>query len=66
MLQGEWIDYDGSGQPVGDGVMVDVMTKHEQERDVFTSDPGEAVSWDWRAGLGDCTIVRYKVVENGG
>ena len=65
MQANEWIDYDGSGQPVDDEVMVDVMTRFEVDFCVFESDPQVACSWEWRGGFGDNEIVKYKVVENG-
>ena len=62
---GEWIEYDGSGQPVEDDVLVEVVMAVERcERDYVTL-VREAESYDWDANLADpdCDIVAYKVVK---
>ena len=62
----EWIEYDGSGQPVEDGVLVEVIMA---AIDGGVRDYGpwidRAGSWRWcrsTSGLND--IVAYKVVSN--
>ena len=62
---GEWIEYDGSGQPVEDGVPVEVVMAVERyERDYFPMS-SRAEDLRWSASLNDpsCDIVTYKVVE---
>ena len=62
---GEWIEYDGSGQPVEDDVLVEVVMAVERcERDYVTL-VREAESYNWDANLADpdCDIVAYKVVK---
>lgn len=60
---GEWVEYDGSGQPVEDDVLVEVVMAVERcERDYVVL-VREAESYDWDANLDDpdCDIVAYKV-----
>ena len=62
---GEWIEYDGSGQPVEDGVPVEVVMAVERyERDYFPM-ASRAEDLRWSASLNDpsCDIVAYKVVK---
>ena len=62
---GEWIEYDGSGQPVEDGVPVEVVMAVERyERDYFPMS-SRAEDLRWSASLNDpsCDIVAYKVVK---
>ena len=59
---GEWIEYDGSGQPVEDDVVVEVLlTVEDGERD-YGPWKQRAGSFRWsRNGYND--IVAYKVVK---
>ena len=62
---GEWIEYDGSGQPVEDDVWVEVVMALERyERDHATL-LRRAGDWFWDANLCDpgSGIVAYKVVK---
>ena len=62
---GEWIEYDGSGQPVEDDVLVEVVMAVERyERDYFPM-YRRAEDLRWSASLNDpsCDIVAYKVVK---
>lgn len=59
---GEWIEYDGSGQPVEDGVLVEVMLAVEDGELYHNPWKQRAESWRWsRDGYND--IVAYKVVK---
>ena len=61
---GEWIEYDGSGQPVEDGVEVEAL--FSQEREAQTYRPVQDCAKDWRWDWGvvwDEDIVAYKVVK---
>ena len=62
---GEWIEYDGSGQPVEDDVYVEVIMEVEQRRRDYTPMLRRAEDWDWNAYLYDASsdIVAYKVVK---
>ena len=62
---GEWVEYDGSGQPVEDDVLVEVVMAVERyERDYFPMSI-RAEDLRWSASLNDpsCDIVTYKVVK---
>ena len=62
---GEWVEYDGSGQPVEDDVLVEVVMAVERyERDWFPMS-SRAEDLRWSASLNDpsCDIVAYKVVK---
>ena len=64
---GEWVEYDGSGQPVEDDVLVEVvMVVERYERDYFSMS-SRAEDLRWSASLNDpsCDIVAYKVVKEG-
>ena len=63
---GEWIEYDGSGQPVEDGVLVEVIMAAERRERDYTSLVRMAEVWDW--GPRWCHrngghVVAYKVVK---
>lgn len=62
---GEWIEYDGSGQPVENNVIVDVIIKGERERKYYAQRPEPAYrwSWDWSRGFKQSRIVAYKIVK---
>ena len=62
---GEWVEYDGGGQPVEDDVWVEVvMALERRERDYATL-IRRADDWPWDVGLydPDSDIVAYKVVK---
>lgn len=59
---GEWIEYDGSGQPVEDDVVVEVLLTVEDGELYHSPWKQRAESWRWsRNGYND--IVAYKVVK---
>ena len=59
---GEWIEYDGSGQPVEDDVLVEVLVAVEDGVRYHNPWKDRAGSWRWcTGGLND--IVAYKVVK---
>lgn len=53
-----WIEYDGSGQPVKDKVLVDLLFKDEREDRNYRNYPDRADNWLWD----DENIVAYRVV----
>lgn len=59
---GEWIEYDGSGQPEEDDVIVEVLLQEERDTCCWRSaaDTAGSVYWDGR-GLGK--IAAYKIVK---
>ena len=63
---GEWIEYDGSGQPVeDDGLVEAIMAVERRERD-YTSLVRMAEVWDWEprwCHRNGGHIVAYKVVK---
>ena len=63
---GEWIEYDGSGQPVEDGVLVEVVVAVERDKRHYAALRCRAEVWEWDARLDDPDgdIVAYKVVSN--
>ena len=64
---GEWIEYDGSGQPVEDGVLVEVVVAVERDKRHYAALPCRAEVWEWNTHLlddPDRDIVAYKVVSN--
>lgn len=61
---GEWVEYDGSGQPVEDDVLVEVLIAVEDGERDYGPWKNRAGSWRWcrsKSGLSD--IVAYKVVK---
>ena len=66
---GEWIEYDGSGQPVGDDELVEVLLLHERDAHECkqTAILARRWCWDWCRGWlafsEDANIVAYKVVK---
>ena len=61
---GEWIEYDGSGQPVEDDVEIEALFSHERERKYYAPCQDDAEDWCWKLGLlGGADIVAYKVVK---
>ena len=62
---GEWVEHDGSGQPVGDGVLVEVLMVGERDERDYAIRVREAKYWDWGASLYDPNedIVAYKVCK---
>ena len=66
---GEWVEYDGSGQPVEDDVLVEVLLLHERDAHEYKQKKSKAWRWcwdccsDWLAFSEDENIVAYKVVK---
>ena len=66
---GEWIEYDGSGQPVGDDELVEVLLLHERDAHEYKQNESRArrLCWGWCSGWfafsEDANIVAYKVVK---
>ena len=64
---GEWIEYDGSGQPVEDDVEVEALFSHERESRSYTpcQDAAGNCGWhqDWCRRHGYEHIIAYKVVK---
>ena len=62
---GEWIEYDGSGQPVEDGVLVEAVMIVERDKRCYVGLRCRAEVWEWNACLDDPAgdIVAYKVVK---
>ena len=62
---GEWVEYDGSGQPVEDGVRVEIVMASERAGRVFAPVLLKAEDWFWGARAYDASndIVAYKVVK---
>ena len=64
---GEWVEYDGSGQPVEGDVLVEVLMLHERDAHEYKQKESEAWRWDWCRGWlassEDENIVAYKVVK---
>ena len=62
---GEWIEYGGSGQPVGDSLLLEVLLQVEREEQNYTAWQRMAENWKWEIrpdGQGG-NIVAYKVVK---
>lgn len=57
---GEWIEYDGSGQPVEDDVEIEALFSHERESRSYVPCQDDAEYWFWGSD-----IVAYKVVKEG-
>ena len=59
-----WIEYDGSGQPANDRVLVEIMYRHERENKEWYScdEPADSWPWEWdkHSSLND--VVAYRVV----
>ena len=62
---GEWIEYDGSGQPVEDGVLVEIVIAYERYERGYAPVFHRAEDLRWSANPDDpsCDIVAYKVVK---
>ena len=63
---GEWIEYDGSGQPVEDDVNVEVLYLYERENQFYDPCIYEASDFCWEKNEGKrlSDIVAYKVVKS--
>ena len=63
---GEWIEYDGSGQPVEDDVPVEIIVAYERDEQAYVPVFHRAESLRWSATRNDpsCDIVAYKVCKN--
>ena len=59
---GEWIEYDGSGQPVENGVLVAVILAAERDDCDYMPMLCRAENFRWSSSLDDpsCDIVAYK------
>ena len=64
---GEWIEYDGSGQPVKDDVEVEAVMAVERRVRGYITRIRKAEDWSWGSDLYDpgSDIVAYKVVKEG-
>ena len=62
---GEWIEYDGSGQPVEDDVLVEVVMALERYERDYADTLRRAEDWPWNVNPYDpgSDIVAYKVVK---
>lgn len=60
---GEWVEYDGSGQPVEDDVVVEVLFRAERGRQCWKEASTRASGWCWDIKAGSATIVAYKIVK---
>lgn len=61
---GEWIEYDGSGQPVEDNVIVEVLLQYERDVESWNESSLKACKFEWDWGnTGDAKIVAYKIVK---
>ena len=61
---GEWVEYDGSGQPVEDDVEIEALLSHERESRSYLPGKADAEDWCWKLGrLAGADIVAYKVVK---
>ena len=59
-----WTKYDGTGQPVPDGAVVEIFLRCETGRR-WASNPAiaEEWNWDWVERKTDSDILYYKVIE---
>lgn len=57
-----WTKYDGTGQPVPDGTVVEIFIGREV-RLGWMSDPAIAEEWDWIKRNTDRDILYYKVID---
>ena len=62
---GEWVEYDGSGQPVEDDVFVEVLMEVERRGRDYATLLRRAEDWSWCSSPydPDSDIVAYKVVK---
>lgn len=62
---GEWIEYDGSGQPIGDSLLLEALLQVEREEQNYTAWQRMAEDWNWkiRPDGQRGNIVAYKVVK---
>lgn len=60
---GEWIEYDGSGQPVDNDVVVEVLFHAERGRQCWKEASTRASGWCWDIKAGSAKIVAYKIVK---
>ena len=62
---GEWIEYDGSGQPVEDAVLVETVMAYERYERGYAPvfHRAEGLRWSASPDNPSCDIVAYKVVE---
>ena len=60
---GEWVEYDGSGQPMEDDVVVEVLLDDERDDRCWNPMAVKANEWYWGINAGRAKIVAYKFVE---
>lgn len=62
---GEWIEYDGSGQPVSDSTIVEVLLSYERDgQDYYKQlDDAKHYEWSWTKSSGE-SVVAYKVCKD--
>ena len=62
---GEWIEYDGSGQPVDDDIEVEVLLAEERERRRYDTVQQLPKYWYWDKDINHpgIVVVAYKVVK---
>lgn len=61
---GEWIEYDGSGQPVEDDIMVEILMRWERKEERCNPEKFLALEFAWSNSGYDSDIVAYKVCKN--
>ena len=61
---GEWIEYDGSGQPVEDDVVVEVLLRCEREEGHYYRKQDHAWEYYWQWDDHESDIVAYKVCKD--
>ena len=57
-----WTKYDGTGQPVPDGTVVEIFLRQVIGWD-STPERAECCNWDWKNDNTDGDILYYKVIE---
>lgn len=62
---GEWTEYDGSGQPVSDDIMVEILLREERESKDYWKQEMPAFEFSWISSGKDLSdTVAYKVCKN--
>ena len=61
---GEWIEYNGEGQPTDDSTLVAVLLREERHIKSYIESAEPSADWDWVVnGSSPYDIVAYKVVK---
>ena len=60
---GEWIEYDGSGQPLDDGELVEVLLGYERNDQDYYKQFNVVESYDWSWTKDSEQVVAYKVCK---